>query len=77
VPVQYAQRAVGRKVYSAGTSFMPLRVNYAGVMPIIFAQAILMFPQKNFSFLRALPYFGRKSRCPNWSVMLSPGSLRR
>src|ERR1035438_9542802 len=38
VPVQYAQRAVGRKVYSGGTSFMPLRVNYSGVMPIIFAQ---------------------------------------
>ena len=46
VPVQYAQRAVGRKVYSGGTSFMPLRVNYAGVMPIIFAGAILSFPQK-------------------------------
>jgi preprotein translocase subunit SecY len=51
VPVQYAQRAVGRKVYSGGTSFMPLRVNYAGVMPIIFAQAILMFPQQIFSKL--------------------------
>jgi preprotein translocase subunit SecY len=50
VPVQYAQRAVGRKVYQGGTSFMPLRVNYAGVMPIIFAQAILMFPQKFFLF---------------------------
>jgi len=44
VPVQYAQRAVGRKIYQGQTSFMPLRVNYAGVMPIIFAQAILMFP---------------------------------
>jgi len=50
VPVQYAQRAVGRKVYAGGTSFMPLRVNYSGVMPIIFAQAILMFPQKIFLF---------------------------
>jgi preprotein translocase subunit SecY len=46
IPVQYAQRAVGRKVYSGGTSFMPLRVNYPGVMPIIFAGAILMFPQQ-------------------------------
>ncbi len=44
IPVQYAQRAVGRKVFSGGSSFMPLRVNYAGVMPVIFAQAILMFP---------------------------------
>ena len=51
VPVQYAQRAVGRKIYQGGTSFMPLRVNYAGVMPVIFAQAILMFPQKIFLFL--------------------------
>src|SRR5205085_2327840 len=48
VPVQYAQRAVGRKVYAGGTSFMPLRVNFAGVMPVIFAQAILMFPQRLF-----------------------------
>ena len=51
IPVQYAQRAVGRKVYAGGTSFMPLRVNYAGVMPIIFAQAILMFPAKIFEYL--------------------------
>jgi preprotein translocase subunit SecY len=48
IPVQYAQRAVGRKIYAGGSSFMPLRVNYAGVMPIIFAQAILMFPEKIF-----------------------------
>lgn len=54
VPVQYAQRAVGRKVFAGGTSFMPLRVNYAGVMPIIFAQAILMFPEKIFFTLMGL-----------------------
>src|SRR5437762_2814292 len=46
IPVQYAQRMVGRKVYAGQSSFMPLRVNSAGVMPIIFAQAILMFPSK-------------------------------
>jgi preprotein translocase subunit SecY len=51
IPVQYAQRAVGRKMYAGGTSFMPLRVNYAGVMPIIFAQSILMFPQPLFTNL--------------------------
>jgi preprotein translocase subunit SecY len=51
IPVQYAQRAVGRKVYSGGSSFMPLRVNYAGVMPVIFAQAILMLPGMVFEFL--------------------------
>jgi preprotein translocase subunit SecY len=51
IPVQYAQRAVGRKMYSGGTSFMPLKVNYAGVMPIIFAQSILMFPPIIFKSL--------------------------
>src|SRR2546422_8849374 len=38
IPVQYAQRMVGRKGYAGQSSFMPLRVNYAGGMPIIFAQ---------------------------------------
>ena len=46
IPVTYAQRAVGRKVFAGGTNYMPLRVNYAGVMPVIFAQSILMFPAK-------------------------------
>jgi preprotein translocase subunit SecY len=51
VPVQYAKRVVGRKVYGGQHTFMPLRVNYAGVMPIIFAQAILMFPEKIFKMM--------------------------
>jgi preprotein translocase subunit SecY len=51
IPVQYAQRVVGRKTYSGGSSFMPLRVNYSGVMPVIFASAILMFPAMIFRVL--------------------------
>ena len=51
IPVQYAQRTVGRKSYAGTTSFLPLRVNYAGVMPIIFAQALLMFPASIFLYL--------------------------
>lgn len=51
IPVQYAQRTVGRKQIQGGSSFMPLKVNYAGVMPIIFAQAILMFPEKLLGLL--------------------------
>lgn len=54
VPVTYAQRAVGRKIYSGGTNYMPLRVNYVGVMPIIFAQSILMFPSKAALYLGKL-----------------------
>lgn len=44
VSVQYAKRVVGRKVYGGQTQYLPLKVNYAGVMPIIFAQALLIFP---------------------------------
>lgn len=44
IPVQYAKRIVGRRVYTGQSSYIPLRVNYAGVIPIIFASAILMFP---------------------------------
>ena len=39
IPVQYAKRVVGRKIYGGQSTYMPLRVNYSGVMPIIFAQA--------------------------------------
>ncbi len=53
IPVQYAKRVVGRKVYGGQTSFLPLKVNYSGVMPVIFASAILLFPQQIFSYLGA------------------------
>lgn len=44
VSVQYAKQVRGNKVYGGQTSYLPLKVNYAGVMPIIFANAILLFP---------------------------------
>lgn len=43
IPVQYAKRVVGRKVFGGTSSYLPLKVNYSGVMPIIFGSAILMF----------------------------------
>ena len=43
IPVQYAKRVVGRKVFGGQSSYLPLKVNYSGVMPIIFASAIMMF----------------------------------
>lgn len=46
IPVQYAKRMVGRKVFGGQSSFLPLKVNYAGVMPVIFASAIMMFPSQ-------------------------------
>jgi preprotein translocase subunit SecY len=44
VTVQYAKRVVGRKQYGGNVQYMPLKVNYPGVMPIIFAWALLLFP---------------------------------
>lgn len=45
IPVRYAKRVVGRRVYGGQTTHLPLRVNQAGVMPIIFASSLLMFPE--------------------------------
>src|SRR5947207_2155450 len=50
VTVQYAKRVVGRKMYGGQTQYMPLKVNYAGVMPIIFAWALLLFPTTIVSY---------------------------
>lgn len=44
IPVQYAKRVVGKKMYGGHTSYIPLKVNQAGVIPIIFASSVLMFP---------------------------------
>ena len=51
VPVQYAKRVVGRKMYGGQTTHLPLRVNTAGVIPPIFASSILMFPLTIANFL--------------------------
>jgi preprotein translocase subunit SecY len=53
IPVQYAKRVVGQKVYGGQSSFLPLKVNYSGVMPVIFASAILLFPVQIFQQLGA------------------------
>ncbi len=70
IPVQYAKRIVGRRVYGGQSTYIPLRVNTAGVIPIIFAQSILMFPATIAAF------FGRSGGF--WATMqrwLSPGAL--
>src|SRR5208283_3384481 len=63
-------------MYSGGTSFMPLRVNYSGVMPIIFAQSILMFPQTVFLHLGnfvSQPFL--KNLFIGLAQALNPGSI--
>jgi preprotein translocase subunit SecY len=44
IPIQYAKRMIGRRMTAGGSTYMPLRVNMAGVIPIIFAAAVLAFP---------------------------------
>ncbi|MFZ2072080.1 MAG: preprotein translocase subunit SecY [Minisyncoccia bacterium] len=51
IPVTYAKRVRGMKMYGGGSTYLPLRVNQAGVIPIIFALSILMFPQMIGNFL--------------------------
>ena len=56
IPVQYAKRVVGRKVYGGTTQYLPLRVNAAGVMPIIFAQSIMFIPGTVATFFPDSPW---------------------
>jgi preprotein translocase subunit SecY len=53
IPVQYAKRVVGRRVYGGQSTHLPLRVNTAGVIPVIFASSIIAFPQTVASFFQA------------------------
>lgn len=51
IPITYAKRVRGRKMYGGVSTYLPIRVNQAGVMPIIFALSILLFPQMIVNFL--------------------------
>ncbi|MEW5865801.1 MAG: preprotein translocase subunit SecY [Bacillota bacterium] len=56
IPVQYAKRVVGRRVYGGQTTHIPLRVNQAGVIPVIFASSILTFPLTIAQFVPRLAF---------------------
>ncbi|MBW7888664.1 MAG: preprotein translocase subunit SecY [Bacteroidetes bacterium] len=58
IPVQYAKRVVGRKVYGGVTQYIPMRVNTAGVMPIIFAQSIMFIPSTVLTFFPESEFVG-------------------
>ncbi len=59
IPVQYAKRVVGRKMYGGQSTHLPLKVNMSGVMPIIFAQAIASFPATIAMFLNSNSGFAK------------------
>src|SRR6266704_5626634 len=64
IPVQYAKRVVGRRVYGGQSSHLPLKINTSGVIPPIFASSILVFPATVATFVPALK---------QWSGYLTPG----
>lgn len=55
IPVQYAKRVVGRRVYGGQSTHIPLKVNQAGVIPVIFASSILLFPSTIANFFQGKP----------------------
>lgn len=59
VPVQYAKRVVGRKVYGGQSTHIPLKVNQAGVIPVIFASSVLTFPLTLAQFVPAVDVVNR------------------
>jgi preprotein translocase subunit SecY len=67
IPVQYAKRVVGRKVYGGVTQYIPMRVNTAGVMPIIFAQAIMFIPNTVLTFFPDSEFLEGISRYLNYT----------
>lgn len=68
IPLQHARRVVGSREVQGGTSYIPLKVNYAGVVPVIFASSLLMFPATLSTFV------GRGNMLGDVALWLSPGS---
>jgi preprotein translocase subunit SecY len=58
IPLQYARRVVGNREMQGGTSYIPLKINYAGVIPVIFASSLLMFPATLAGFIGSGNWLG-------------------
>lgn len=71
IPVQYAKRVVGRKVYGGQTSHLPLKINTAGVIPPIFASSLMVFPATVGTFVG----LDRFPMLASLSALLSPDSI--
>jgi len=71
IPVQYPKRVVGRRMYGGQSTFLPLRVNTAGVIPIIFAQSLVVFPATVAAYLPFLKPFTEIFRNGFWAYDLT------
>ncbi len=76
IPIQYAKRMVGRRMTAGGSTYLPLRVNMAGVIPIIFAAAILAFPPTVAQYFPATQDFVNEYFQPgDWIYLLFEGLM--
>ena len=76
IPIQYAKRMVGRRMTTGGSTYLPLRVNMAGVIPIIFAAAILAFPPTMAQYFPATQEFVNNYFQPgDWIYLLIEGLM--
>jgi preprotein translocase subunit SecY len=76
IPIQYAKRMVGRRQTAGGSTYMPLRVNMAGVIPVIFAAAIMAFPPTIGQFFPQTQGFINAHFSPgNWLYLALEGGL--
>ncbi len=70
IPVQYAKRVVGRRIYGGQSTHIPLKINQSGVIPVIFASAILMFPATIAMFINH-PIAQRFAEALGWGTFLN------
>jgi preprotein translocase subunit SecY len=76
IPIQYAKQMVGRRMTSGGSTYMPLRVNMAGVIPVIFAAAVLAFPPTVAEFIPSTQTFVNRHFQPSsWGYLLTEAAL--
>jgi preprotein translocase subunit SecY len=76
IPIQYAKRMMGRRQTSGGSTYMPLRVNMAGVIPVIFAAALLALPQTISSFAPSSQSFINQHFSPSsWTYLATEAVL--
>src|SRR5204862_7794842 len=76
IPIQYAKRMVGRRQTAGGSTYMPLRVNMAGVIPVIFAAALLALPQTIGSFApNTQTFINQYFSSTSWAYLLTEAVL--
>src|SRR5829696_8085761 len=76
IPIQYAKRMVGRRMTTGGSTYMPLRVNMAGVIPVIFAAAVMAFPPTIAQYFpQTQSFINKYFSYTDWPYLLLQGAM--